>query len=256
MHRLEDLHDLLRRLRVEVARRLVGHDDVRVVDERPRDGDALALAARELIWQVVGTVLEADGLEEVHGALRALPVADACVDERQGDVLERRDAREQVEVLEDEPDLLVARPREGIVVEAGDLLPVKLVGALRRAVEAAEDVHERRLARAGRPHQSGELALVDIRRDAVERGELLAADVIDFLDAVELYCRIPLFCLFLSCHRTTSEHGAAAPAAGRRARALLLRSVRADDVLALLEPREDLDVLIAVDARRHIAVLL
>ena len=61
VHVLEDLHDLLRRLRVEVASRLVGHDDVRVVDERARDGDALPLAAREFIWQVVGAVLEADG---------------------------------------------------------------------------------------------------------------------------------------------------------------------------------------------------
>ena len=42
---LEEFHDLMRRFRVEIARRLVRHDDVRIVDEGARDSDALALSA-------------------------------------------------------------------------------------------------------------------------------------------------------------------------------------------------------------------
>src|SRR6266498_5962453 len=38
---LEQAHDLLARGRVEVAGRLIGQQDARVVDERPRNRDAL-----------------------------------------------------------------------------------------------------------------------------------------------------------------------------------------------------------------------
>ncbi len=42
---LEQRHDFGAGLGVEIAGRLVGQQDGRVVDERARDGDALALAA-------------------------------------------------------------------------------------------------------------------------------------------------------------------------------------------------------------------
>src|SRR5262245_12486208 len=57
---LKDRHDLFRRLRVEVAGRLVGQDQLRVVDQSPRDRDALLLAARELARMVILAAFEAD----------------------------------------------------------------------------------------------------------------------------------------------------------------------------------------------------
>ena len=45
---------------VEVAGRLVGQDDVGVVDQRPGDGHALLLAAGELRGPVVEPVAQAD----------------------------------------------------------------------------------------------------------------------------------------------------------------------------------------------------
>ena len=89
VHALEDFHDFLRGLRVEVARRLIRHDDVRVVDERARDGDALALAARELVRLVVTAVAEADGLEEMLRALEPLcrlSLELSLLGERRGDL--------------------------------------------------------------------------------------------------------------------------------------------------------------------------
>ena len=46
---VEQVEDLLRRRAVEVAGRLVGDDDRRVGDQRPRDRDALLLPAGELV---------------------------------------------------------------------------------------------------------------------------------------------------------------------------------------------------------------
>lgn len=43
IQRLEDVDDLRPRLGIEVASRFVSENDARVVDERPRNGDALLL---------------------------------------------------------------------------------------------------------------------------------------------------------------------------------------------------------------------
>ncbi|KAG1245032.1 hypothetical protein G6F65_021465 [Rhizopus arrhizus] len=48
-----------------------------------------------------------------------------------------------------------------------------LVTAAGRAVEAAEDVHQRRLARTGLAHQPHRLAAPDVERHALDRRELL-----------------------------------------------------------------------------------
>jgi hypothetical protein len=52
-------------------------------------------------------VCELDGGERLFGPLLALDRGDARVDERQLDVVQGRRAREQVEGLEDEADLLL-----------------------------------------------------------------------------------------------------------------------------------------------------
>ena len=64
----EQVHDLERQIRVEVARRLVGQDERRLVDERARDRDALLLAARQLQRIRVHPVLQAQPLEHLERA--------------------------------------------------------------------------------------------------------------------------------------------------------------------------------------------
>ena len=85
----------------------------------------------------------------------------ARVDQRQLDVVQRRRARQQVEGLEDEPDLLVPDPGQLVVVHLADLLAVQQVAALARRVEAADQVHQRGLARPRRPHDGHVLAALD-----------------------------------------------------------------------------------------------
>ena len=47
--------------------------------------------------------------------------------------------------------------------------PAIVTRAARRLVEAGEDVHQRRLARARRAHDRDELARLDVERDAAQR---------------------------------------------------------------------------------------
>src|SRR5205085_504099 len=111
---LKDRKDLRARSRVQVSRRLVREDHRRVVQERARDRDALLLTAGELARAVVDPVAEADLLERSERALAPL-FAVAAVEERQLDVLDRVQSREQVVGLRDAPKFDDAPARRPVV---------------------------------------------------------------------------------------------------------------------------------------------
>src|SRR5258708_56523 len=116
--------------RVEVAGGLVGRDEGRVGDERPRDRDSLLLPSGKLGWPVVYPIGQANRLEGLQG--QAAPVAHVPIKERELDVSPRRELRQQLELLEDEADPPVADMGELGLVEAADVLARKPVPALRR----------------------------------------------------------------------------------------------------------------------------
>src|SRR5271165_1654964 len=76
---VEQRHDLYPGLRIEVAGGLVSENNRRTIDERARDGNTLALAARELVRLVVHAVPHADCSERLLGALNTLVGWDAGI---------------------------------------------------------------------------------------------------------------------------------------------------------------------------------
>ncbi len=156
---------------VRVSRLPVGSSARRIdgiVDQGAGDGDALALPARELVGLVPHAVREPDLLDRLFGEPPALRRGDAGVDQRQLDVLENVGARDQVEGLEDESDLPVADVGQRIVVETRDVDAVDEVAAGGRHVEAADEVHHRRLARSRRSHDRHVLVVRDGEGDAAQ----------------------------------------------------------------------------------------
>ena len=91
-----------------------------------------------------------------------LGARDAAVHQRLADVVEHGQARQQVEALEHEADLEVADARELDVVHVRRVAPVEHVAAGRRRVEAADEVHQRRLAGARRADQRDVLFARDV----------------------------------------------------------------------------------------------
>ena len=75
---LEDAHHLDAGPRVEVAGRLVGEENRRVRDQRARDGDALLLAAGELIRMVIGAIAETDGRRALPSPAGAARTSSSC----------------------------------------------------------------------------------------------------------------------------------------------------------------------------------
>src|SRR5581483_7812510 len=163
---------------VEHRDRLVGDHHPRLDGERPRDRDALALAARDLVRVLRRDVLrrhEADRVEQLeHAPVDAAARDDAVDPQRPRDVVaDRLDRVQRAErILEDHLHLRAVGEHVAAAPLAGDVAPVEEDAALARLVELDEQPRDRALAAA---------ALAGERRDAsrLER----EADVVDRVDA-------------------------------------------------------------------------
>src|SRR5262245_35666696 len=138
---LEQPHDLLARGRVQVPRGLVGEQDRGAHDQGAGDGHALALPAGQLVRLVRDARAEVDHLQGLARLLEPLLLGEPRVDERELDVVERGRAGQQVEGLEDEPDLAVADGGKVVVVHLRHELAPEDVLAAGGGVQAADEVH-------------------------------------------------------------------------------------------------------------------
>src|SRR5690606_22959825 len=106
----QQIDDARTRLAIQVAGRLVGEQDPRVVRERARDRDALLLAAGQLLWVVVDALAESDALQQRTRTLCQIAIDGARELERDEHVLECSERRDQLERLEHEPRVARAKP--------------------------------------------------------------------------------------------------------------------------------------------------
>ena len=130
---------------VEVARRLVGEDELRVVGQRPGHGHALLLAGRELPREMSELVAQPHALEQ---RFRMAAVHPATERHPEFHVLEDIVALEQVEGLENIPDGRGAQPVAPRLAELGHVVAVELDATAVRREDAGDEVEEGRLARA------------------------------------------------------------------------------------------------------------
>ena len=154
---------------VKVTQRLVHQQDARLDHERAGDGDALLLAAGQLVRLAVGEVRYLHQLQSlVHAGLYLLGRNLARL-ETVGDIIAHTQVREDGVVLEHHADVALV---SGHVVDA---LVAEIEVAALDGVKARYHAQKRGLAAAGRAEQREEFALADVQRNAVECGEVAVA---------------------------------------------------------------------------------
>ena len=181
---LEDRQDVPRRRGVEVSGRLVREDQLGVGDERAGDGDALLLAAGELVGGVVDAVVEPDHPQRAHR--RLAPARRPAVEEGQLDVAPGGELLEQVELLEDEADAEVADVGELVVAHPHHVLAGEEVAPRGGDVETAEDVHQRRLARPRGADDGDEVPAAHLEVDVAQRAHDGLAGAVGLADLLEM----------------------------------------------------------------------
>ena len=166
---LVDLLQLPLKLRpqllVEGGERLVEQQDVGGEDERAGERHALLLAAGELARIAVGERYQLDEVERAADPVGGVRPRHAAHLQRERDVVEDGEVREQRVALEDHAEvaLLGRQVRDARVVDED---------VARRGLDEAGDDHEQRgLPRAGWAEQRQELTARHVERHAVHGGD-------------------------------------------------------------------------------------
>src|SRR5690606_5155278 len=165
----QHLDDLVPTTGIEIRRRLVGEDQRRIVDQRPGDGHALALATRELFGVVILAITESQPFQKLvgPGTPRLVVLAGQIVDDVH--LVTRTQERDEVAGLQHEPDLPQAQTGHLLAVQGShiDAVDVHLpTGGLQ---QRPCDGEHRRLAGSGRPDDRDELPGIDRYRRILQR---------------------------------------------------------------------------------------
>ena len=164
----QQLHDIVGHLRVDVAGRLVGDDQRRIVHQRPRQPHALLFAAGQLRRIAAALVLQVEQLQNIRHAAADLPpgLADHTHGERH--VIVHGHGVDQPKILKNDPHR-AAEIRHLPPPQAGQAIVVDdhLAGGGQLLVH--DQLEERAFAGAGRTDDKGELAVVDVQVDITQR---------------------------------------------------------------------------------------
>ena len=183
---LEEAQHLPASAGVQGAGGLVGQDDGGLPRQRPGDGHPLLLAAGELAGKVLPFVGKAHPLQGADRPLPALLGGDAGVQQRKLHILLHRQLWDQVVLLEDKAQHLVADLRLLVIVHGGHVGTAQMVSAGGRHIQTADDVHGRGFAGTGLAHDGHKLPGVDGDIHPVQGVNLLGAHLVDLVDIFQL----------------------------------------------------------------------
>ena len=132
-------------------------------------GRKLLLAAGGLAGKMMRVGIEPHALDErLRDRARVGSRAPGLQIAGHGHVLEQREVRHEVSLLEHEPEALRAQLGHVALAQAGDgRAPIAHVAG-RRGVHAGKAVQKRGLAGARRPHDGGEIAFVERQVDVAQ----------------------------------------------------------------------------------------
>ena len=165
LQRIDQLElGLLAQFFVERAQGFVQEQELRPLGQRACQGDALLLAARELVRLALGVLRHLHQPQHFFYAGGDFVLGHFVLLQAVGDVLLHRHVRKQRVALEHHIDgALVGR-------QGGDVLAVENNVARRRRFHAGEHAQQRRFAATRAAEQGEDFVLLDIQVDVVDGG--------------------------------------------------------------------------------------
>ena len=172
---LEKLHDLYARCRIKRARRLVGKQNIGIVDECSRNRNSLHLSARHLARTLLELIAKSYLGERFFRSCAALCLRDARQRERELDVREHRLVRNEVVALEDEADRVIAVVIPIAVEKFLGRFSIDDKVAVGVTVKTADDIEHRGFSAARSTEDRNEFVPTEIQRNTAEGDHLAVA---------------------------------------------------------------------------------
>lgn len=177
----QDLDDVVRVDRIEIARRLVSDDDVGLIDDRSSDGDPLRLAAGKLARKTPDLRHEIDELEDMGHVGLDIRVRPFGRLHGESDVLENGLVGDEAKILKDRADA-AAVFRHVFFLHRVDVFRFEKNGAAARLLLGKDHLHERGLAGARVADDRDEFFRFYQDGDVVERHGIVGIDFGDFIE--------------------------------------------------------------------------
>src|SRR5215472_7883448 len=181
------VQDDLRILRVEIAGRLIGQHDGRLIDEGAGEGHSLLLAAAQFGRAVLQTLIDP---QQTRDALDALTIGAAVAMSGNVpcnlDVTFGRKRRQEIKLLEDKTDFAAAQAGTIGIRHRRKVDPINDHTARIGVRKAAQDVEERRLAAPGGADDGDELSFAYLKGYTAERLHVDFADAVGLADVLSL----------------------------------------------------------------------
>jgi hypothetical protein len=182
----QQLQDRRRGLRVEGAGGFVTKQDFWLGRQGSGDADALLLAAGQLRRVLLGVVRQADAGEQLsHTLVDFLARQFTGERQRQRDVVGHGLGRQQVEVLEDHPDLLAKAP-QAVGVQRSDFFAIHLDLAATGLFQTVDQAQQGAFTGTRMANQAKHLAVLDAQAGGVQGGDILTGDAVGFMDVLKL----------------------------------------------------------------------
>src|SRR4029453_5812608 len=152
-----------------VAGGFIREKDVWLIDEGAGQRHALLFTAAQLRRIMAEAIPQPDAGQEVVRSVGGLVVATQL--DRNHDVFQGRQVRQQLKVLEYKSDVLVAQLRPLILGQIIQLHAVERHRAVRRQIQAGAEAEQGGLAAAGWADDGASFAPVQLKADVVQHGE-------------------------------------------------------------------------------------
>ena len=155
-------------MRIQISRRLVRENQVRVVNERARHGHPLLFPSGQFTGFVVQAVFQTDLRQQRAGVLDTLCDWPFLHQAGQVGVFQGREFRQEVMKLKHEPDAPVSEPGKLLFRQTENILRFIAHGAVRRSIKGAQDMEQGAFPCSRRPKHSQKLPLPDFEIDAFQ----------------------------------------------------------------------------------------
>ena len=142
---------------IQVAERFVQQQQLRGGHERTGQGNALLLAAGELVWESAGILAQMDNAQHSLNTALDLSPGSFFDGERVGDIIEHIHVWPYRIALEDHPDAPLFRWHKGLAPRNQPIINIQFSAC--RLLKACDDAQHRGLSTPGRSQKCDEFSI-------------------------------------------------------------------------------------------------